>query len=120
MRSLIPLVVDHAVKVRIHPSTGRIQTANVKMAINPFCEIAIEEAVQLKEKKCADEVRAFVIRLCVDCRCIRGTEVMSRTVALLHGPGCRSKWSFYAHVNCRHSCGIEDTHGCRAVSAIRG
>ena len=50
------VVVDHAVKVRIQPATKRVQTTNVKMAMNPFCEIAMEEAIRLKEKKCVDEV----------------------------------------------------------------
>ena len=34
-----------------------VDIANVKMSMNPFCEIAVEEAVRLKEKKVADEVR---------------------------------------------------------------
>ena len=50
------VVVDHAVKVRIQLATKRVQTTNVKMAMNPFCEIAMEEAIRLKEKKCVDEV----------------------------------------------------------------
>ena len=37
--------------------TAAVETASVKMSMNPFCEIAVEEAVRLKEKKVADEVR---------------------------------------------------------------
>lgn len=42
---------------RRHSLPAAVDTANVKMSMNPFCEIAVEEAVRLKEKKIADEVR---------------------------------------------------------------
>lgn len=53
--------MDHAVKVRVNSSTNRINTKGVKMAINPFCEIAMEEAIRLKEKKIASEIVAVSI-----------------------------------------------------------
>ena len=37
--------------------SAAVETANVKMSMNPFCEIAVEEAIRLKEKKTAKEVR---------------------------------------------------------------
>lgn len=49
-------VIDYNVKVRVKPDNSDVDLANVKMALNPFCEIAIEEAVRLKEKKVATEV----------------------------------------------------------------
>ena len=52
-------VVDYAVKVRVQ--NNAIDLANVKMSLNPFCEIAVEEAVRLKESKAADEVVAVSI-----------------------------------------------------------
>lgn len=52
-------VVDYTVKVRV--KDNKVQTANVKMSINPFCEIAIEEAAKLKEKKIVTEVIAVTI-----------------------------------------------------------
>ncbi|ETV93389.1 hypothetical protein H310_12647 [Aphanomyces invadans] len=52
-------VVDYAVKVRVTP-TG-VDLNNVKMSMNPFCEIAVEEAIRLKEKKVATEVVAVSI-----------------------------------------------------------
>ena len=52
-------VVDYAVKVRVQNKA--VDLANVKMSLNPFCEIAVEEAVRLKEKKVADEVVAVSI-----------------------------------------------------------
>lgn len=50
------IVVDHAVKVHVSQATKRIQLKNVKMEVDPFCEIAMEQAVRLKEQKHADEV----------------------------------------------------------------
>ncbi len=49
-------VVDYNVKVRPRSDGSAVDLANVKMAINPFCEIAVEEAVRLKEKGVATEV----------------------------------------------------------------
>jgi len=43
-------VVDYNVKVRVKADNSAVDLANVKMAMNPFCEIAVEEAVRLKEK----------------------------------------------------------------------
>ena len=60
MKVLVPVkrVVDYNVKVRVKPDGGGVDTANVKMSMNPFDEIAIEEAVRLKEKGVASEVIA--------------------------------------------------------------
>ena len=49
-------VIDYNVKVRVKADNSDVDLANVKMALNPFCEIAIEEAVRLKEVGAADEV----------------------------------------------------------------
>jgi len=49
-------VVDFNVKVRVKADQSGIDLANVKMALNPFCEIAVEEAVRLKEQGIASEV----------------------------------------------------------------
>ena len=51
-------VVDANVKVRVKSDNTGIDLANAKMAINPFCEIAIEEAIRIKEKGQADEIIA--------------------------------------------------------------
>ena len=60
MKILVPVkrVVDFNVKVRVKPDGSGIELANVKMAMNPFDEIAIEEAVRLKEAGVATEVVA--------------------------------------------------------------
>jgi electron transfer flavoprotein beta subunit len=49
-------VVDANVKVRVKADNSGVELANAKMAINPFCEIAVEEAIRIKEKGQADEV----------------------------------------------------------------
>jgi len=49
-------VVDYNVKVRVKPDNSGVDLANVKMAMNPFCEIAVEEAVRLKEKGVVSEI----------------------------------------------------------------
>ena len=43
-------VIDYNVKIRVKSDQSGVETENVKMAINPFDEIAVEEAVRLKEK----------------------------------------------------------------------
>ncbi|MBK8306750.1 MAG: electron transfer flavoprotein subunit beta/FixA family protein [Gammaproteobacteria bacterium] len=54
-------VVDYNVKVRAKSDGSGIELNNVKMSINPFCEIAVEEAVRLREKGVASEVIAVSI-----------------------------------------------------------
>ncbi len=58
MKILVPVkrVVDYNVKVRVKADQSGVELANVKMAINPFDEIAVEEAVRLKEAGKASEV----------------------------------------------------------------
>jgi len=61
MKILTPIkrVVDFNVKVRVKADGSGIDTANVKMSMNPFDEIAVEEAVRMKEKGLATEVIAI-------------------------------------------------------------
>ena len=54
-------VVDYNVKVRAKSDGSGVELNNVKMSINPFCEIAVEEAVRLREKGVASEVIAVSI-----------------------------------------------------------
>ena len=58
MKVLVPIkrVIDYNVKVRVRPDGTGVDLANVKMSINPFDEIAVEEAVRLKEAGKAEEV----------------------------------------------------------------
>ena len=63
MKILVPLkrVVDYNVKVRPLPDNTNVDLNNVKMSVNPFCEIALEEAVRIKEAGNADEVIAITV-----------------------------------------------------------
>ena len=63
MKILVPVkrVVDYNVKVRVKADQTGVELANVKMSMNPFDEIAVEEAVRLKEAGTADEVIAVSI-----------------------------------------------------------
>ena len=60
MKILVPVkrVVDYNVKIRVRADQTGVETANVKMSMNPFDEIAVEEAVRLKEKGVAAEIVA--------------------------------------------------------------
>ena len=61
MKILVPIkrVVDYNVKIRVKADQSGVELANIKMAMNPFDEIAVEEAVRLKEAGTATEVVAF-------------------------------------------------------------
>lgn len=63
MKVLVPIkrVIDYNVKARVKADNSDVDLANVKMAMNPFCEIAIEEAIRLKEAGTATEVIAVTI-----------------------------------------------------------
>ena len=69
-------VVDFNVKVRVKPDASGIDTANVKMSMNPFDEIAVEEAVRLKEKGIATEIVA------VSCGVAASQETLRTALAL--------------------------------------
>ena len=58
MKVIVPVkrVVDYNVKVRVKSDGTGVDIANVKMSMNPFDEIAVEEAVRLKEKGVVSEV----------------------------------------------------------------
>ena len=58
MKIIVPIkrVIDANVRVRVKSDGTGVETANVKMAINPFCEIAVEEAVRIKEAGKAEEI----------------------------------------------------------------
>nr|WP_272212423.1 electron transfer flavoprotein subunit beta/FixA family protein [Marinicella sp. W31]MDC2878338.1 electron transfer flavoprotein subunit beta/FixA family protein [Marinicella sp. W31] len=63
MKVLVPVkrVVDYNVKIRVKPDGTGVELANVKMSMNPFDEIAVEEALRLKEAGIATEVVAVSI-----------------------------------------------------------
>ncbi|MBQ4863553.1 electron transfer flavoprotein subunit beta/FixA family protein [Pseudoalteromonas sp. MMG013] len=63
MKVLVPIkrVIDYNVKARVKPDNTDVDLTNVKMAMNPFCEIAVEEAIRLKEAGTATEIIAVSI-----------------------------------------------------------
>ena len=63
MKILVPVkrVVDYNVKIRVKPDGSGVELANVKMSMNPFDEIAVEEAIRLKEAGKATEIIAVSI-----------------------------------------------------------
>ncbi|MGH7009327.1 MAG: electron transfer flavoprotein subunit beta/FixA family protein [Caulobacteraceae bacterium] len=63
MKIMVPVkrAIDSNVKARVKSDQSGVDLANVKMSINPFCEIAVEEAVRIKEKGAAEEIVAVSI-----------------------------------------------------------
>jgi electron transfer flavoprotein beta subunit len=78
MKLLVPVkrVIDFNVKVRVRPDGFGVETANVKMSMNPFDEIAVEEAVRLREKGVATEVVA------VSCGLVACQETLRTALAI--------------------------------------
>jgi electron transfer flavoprotein beta subunit len=63
MKALVGVkrVVDYSIKIRVKNDKSGVELQNVKMSMNPFCEIALEEAIRLKENKKIHEVIALTI-----------------------------------------------------------
>ena len=78
MKALVAVkrVVDYNVKVRVKSDQSGVETANVKMSMNPFDEIAVEEAVRLKEKGVVTEVVA------VSCGAAQNQETLRTALAI--------------------------------------
>jgi electron transfer flavoprotein beta subunit len=81
-------VVDYAVKVRVRPDGRGVETASVKMSMNPFCEIAVEEALRLREAGVAAEVVAATVGPAQSADTLRTALAMGadRAVHVLHDP----------------------------------
>uniref|UniRef100_A0A0E0BUP6 Electron transfer flavoprotein subunit beta n=1 Tax=Oryza glumipatula TaxID=40148 RepID=A0A0E0BUP6_9ORYZ len=81
-------VVDYAVKVRVRPDRTGVETASVKMSMNPFCEIAVEEALRLREAGAAAEVVAATVGPSQSADTLRTALAMGadRAVHVLHDP----------------------------------
>eukprot|EP00569_Conticribra_weissflogii_P003926 CAMPEP_0171341264 /NCGR_PEP_ID=MMETSP0878-20121228/9805_1 /TAXON_ID=67004 /ORGANISM="Thalassiosira weissflogii, Strain CCMP1336" /LENGTH=275 /DNA_ID=CAMNT_0011843453 /DNA_START=170 /DNA_END=997 /DNA_ORIENTATION=- len=69
MKILVPIkrVIDYAIKIRVDPTKGAhgVQLNNVKMSMNPFCEIAIEEAIRIKESATKAKKDAEVVAVSI-------------------------------------------------------
>src|SRR6184192_2953073 len=85
MKVLVPVkrVVDFNVKVRVRPDGSGVDTANVKMSMNPFDEIAVEEAVRWKEKGIATEIVAVSCGLAACQETLRTALAMGADRAIL-------------------------------------
>ena len=81
-------VVDYAVKVRVRPDRTAVDTASAKMSMNPFCEIAVEEALRLREAGAASEVVAATVGPVQAADTLRTALAMGadRAVHVLHDP----------------------------------
>ncbi|MBB3770493.1 electron transfer flavoprotein beta subunit [Angulomicrobium tetraedrale] len=85
MKILVPVkrVVDYNVKIRVRPDGSGVELANVKMSMNPFDEIALEEAIRLKEKGAASEVIALSIGAAASQETLRTALAMGADRAIL-------------------------------------
>merc|ERR1719434_479105 len=78
MRAVVAVkrVVDYAVKVRVRADQTAVDLTNVKMSMNPFCEIAVEEGLRLKEKGHLSELIA------VSCGPAKSSETLRQALAM--------------------------------------
>jgi electron transfer flavoprotein beta subunit len=85
MKILVPVkrVVDYNVKVRVKADQTGVETAGVKMSMNPFDEIAVEEAVRLKEKGVATEIVAISMGVAACAETIRTALAMGADRGIL-------------------------------------
>ena len=85
MKILVPVkrVVDYNVKVRVKTDGTGIETAGVKMSMNPFDEIAVEEAIRLKEKGAASEIIAVSLGIAQCAETIRTALAMGADRGIL-------------------------------------
>jgi len=85
MKILVPVkrVVDYNVKVRVKSDGTGVETAGVKMSMNPFDEIAVEEAVRLKEKGVATEIVAISMGVAACAETIRTALAMGADRGIL-------------------------------------
>src|SRR6516225_2953912 len=85
MKVLVPVkrVVDYNVKVRVKADGTGVETAGVKMSMNPFDEIAVEEAIRLKEKGVATEIVAVSLGVAACAETIRTALAMGADRGIL-------------------------------------
>ena len=65
MKVLVPIkrVVDYNVKIRVKSDNSGVELSNVKMSMNPFDEIAVEEAIKLKESGTVSEIVVLKVEI---------------------------------------------------------
>ena len=77
-------VVDYNVKIRVKPDNSGVDLANVKMSMNPFDEIAVEEAIRMKEAGIVEEIKTASKQDAADLGDITSATQRPGTFALLH------------------------------------
>ena len=92
MKVLVPVkrVIDYNVKVRVKADGSGVDLANVKMSMNPFDEIAVEEAIRLKEAGKAEEIVVVSIGVKQAQETLRTALAMGADRAILVGAGARN------------------------------
>ena len=122
MKILVPVkrVVDANVKVRVKADGSAVELANVKMAMNPFDEIAVEEAIRLKEAGKADEIIVVSIGPQQAQETLRTALAMSRQ-APANLPSLRTQRPSRTEIVSPKSVNVEDvppTGGMASVTSI--
>ena len=102
MKVLVPVkrVIDYNVKVRVKADETGVELANVKMSMNPFDEISIEEAIRLKEAGTVEEVVAVSIGVQQCQETIRTALAMGadRGIHVLHDGDLEPSWLGASHI----------------------
>ena len=85
MKVLVPVkrVVDANIKVRVKSDQSGVELNNVKMAMNPFCEIAVEQAIRLKESGLVDEIIVVTVGAAQSQETLRAALAMGADRAIL-------------------------------------
>ena len=85
MKVLVPVkrVIDANIKVRVKSDQSGVELNNVKMAMNPFCEIAVEQAIRLKESGLVDEIIVVTVGAAQSQETLRAALAMGADRAIL-------------------------------------
>ena len=85
MKVLVPVkrVIDANIKVRVKSDQSGVELNNVKMAMNPFCEIAVEQAIRLKESGLVDEIIVVTVGVAQSQETLRAALAMGADRAIL-------------------------------------
>ena len=88
MKVLVPVkrVIDANIKVRVKSDQSGVELNNVKMAMNPFCEIAVEQAIRLKESGSVDEIIVVTVGAAQSQETLRTALAMGADRAILIEP----------------------------------
>ena len=93
MKVLVPVkrVIDANIKVRVKSDQSGVELNNVKMAMNPFCEIAVEQAIRLKESGLVDEIIVVTVGAAQSQETLRAALAMGADRAKIGRASCRER-----------------------------